>query len=204
VASSNFAPGFRLLVADERAAMPQESSTFERQPFLQTESMHPLDCFTTNLSREQGAWASAFSKEQTAYALAQVSAVNVLPSLVELDTGYALLEYTVRLRDHMDGLLVAELVQVLQNDGQDAHWGKLDATVFAAVIGAGVAAYIDITPGHETLHLRYANALVTEFSTARRAAELSRSALFLQSALYERFDALLEPIRGRIWLWLIG
>ncbi len=202
--ASSFQPGFRLLVTDERAALPQDSSIFESQPFLQTDSMHPLDRFTTNLSREQGAWANALSKEQTAYALAQVSAANILPSLVELDTGYALLEYAVRLRDHLDGLLVSELVQVLQNDGQNAHWGKVDATIFAAVIGAGVAACIDITPGQETLHLRYANALVTEFSTARRAAELSRSALFLQSALHERFDALLEPIRGRIWLWLIG
>jgi hypothetical protein len=204
VTASSFQPGFRLLVADERAALPQDSSIFECQPFLQTDSMHPLDRFTTNLGREQGAWANALSKEQTAYALAQVSAANVLPSLLELDTGYALLEYTVSLRDHIDGLLIAELVQVLQNDGQNAHWGKVDATVFAAVIGAGVAACIDTTPGHETLHLRYANALVTEFSTTRHAAELSRSALFLQSALYERFDALLEPIRGRIWLWLIG
>jgi hypothetical protein len=204
VTKSSFQPGFWLLVTDERASMAQDSSTFECQPFLQTNSMHLLDRFTTNLSREQGAWATALSKEQTAYALAQVSAANVLPSLVELDTGCALLEYAVTLRNHMDGLLVAELVQVLQNDGQNAHWGKVDATVFAAVIGAGVAACIDTTPGHETLHLRYANALVTEFSTARRVAELSRSALFLQSALYERFDALLELIRGRTWLWLIG
>ena len=68
--------------------------------------MRPLDRFTTNLSREQGAWANALSKEQTAYALAQVSAANILPSLVELDTGYALLEYAVRLRDHMDRLVM--------------------------------------------------------------------------------------------------
>ncbi|MEO8610193.1 MAG: hypothetical protein ABI690_20025 [Chloroflexota bacterium] len=202
--ASSFQPGFRLLVTDERAALPKNSSTFECQPFLQIDAMHPLDRFTANLSREQGAWANALSKEQTAYALAQVSAVNILPSLVELDTGYALLEYSVKLRDHMDGLLLAELVQVLQNEGQNAHWGKVDATVFAAVIGAGVAACIDITSGQETLHLRYANALVTEFSTARRVAELSRSALFLQSALHERFDALLEPIRAHIWFWLIG
>jgi hypothetical protein len=204
VAKSSFQPGFLLLVTDERPAQPKNSSTFECQPFLQTDSMHPLDRFAANLSREQGAWANALTKEQTAYALAQVSAANILPSLVELDTGCALLEYSVKLRDHMDGLLLAELVQVLQNEGQNVHWGKVDAMVFAAVIGAGVAACIDITAGHETLHLRYANALVTEFSTARRVAELSRSALFLQSALHERFDALLEPIRARIWFWLIG
>lgn len=202
--SSSFQPKYRLIVTEERACLPQDSSTFECQPFLQSDSMHPLDRFTTNLTREQGMWANALSKEQTAYALAQVSAANILPSLLELDTGYALLEYTARLRNNMDTLVIAELIHVLQNDGQDLHWGKVDATVFAAVIGAGVAACIDTTPGHETLYLRYANALVTEFSTARRAAELSRSALFLQSALYERFDALLEPIRGRIWLWLIG
>ena len=202
--ASNFQPGLRLLVAEERAGLPDDSSTFVCQPFLQTDSMRPLDRFIIDLSREQGAWANALTTEQTAYALAQVSAVNILPPLVELDTGYALLEYTVRLHDHMDGLLIAELIHVLQNEGQNVHWGKVDATVFAAVIGAGVAACIDITPGNETLHLRYTNALETEFSTARRAAELSRSALFLQSALYERFDALLEPIRARIWLWLIG
>jgi hypothetical protein len=203
VTSSNFQQGFRLLVSDERSLPSKESSTFERQPFLQNASTSPLDRFITDLTREQGVWQDTLSKEQTAYALAQVSASNVLPPLVEMHTGYAMLEYKVELRGHIDSLLVTELARVLHLHGQDLHWGKVEADVFAAVIGAGVAACIDTTPGREFLNLRYANALEMEFSTTRHAAELSRSALFLQSALHERFDAVLERVRARIWHWLI-
>lgn len=203
MSSSNFQHGFRRLVAEERSLPPDHYAPFVVQPFLQTYTFSPLDRFVTNLTREQGAWRNVLSREQTAYALAQVSAGNVLPSLVNLNSGYALLEYAAHLPDHMDRLLLTEFVHVLQSDGQDLHWGKVDSAIFAAVIGAGVAACIDITPNHETLYLRYANALEMEFSTMRRAAELSRSALFLQSALHERFDAILERVRERVWLWLM-
>ena len=166
--------------------------------------MHRLDRFIVSLTREQGAWESALSREQTAYALAQVSASRVLPSLIDLGTGSALLDYHVSLRDCLDTVLVLELVSVLDDYGQDLHWEQIEATLYAGVIGAGVAACIDTTPEHECLYFRYANALEIQLNNAHRAAELPRSVLFLQSALFERFDTLLDYVRARTWYWLLG
>jgi hypothetical protein len=192
------------LISEERSIPPDGWSSLECQPFIKSAPMNPADRFAMNLTREQGTWINALSKEQTAFALAQVSAINILPSLTELDTGGALLDYRVHLRKYLENTLVNELVNVLETSGADLHWGQVDSSVYAAVIGAGVVACIDTTPDQETLYFRYANALVNQLHSAHRAAELPRSLLFLQSALYERFDALLEPIRARTWVWLIG
>jgi hypothetical protein len=75
--------------------------------------------------------------------------------------------------------------------------------VYASVIGAGVAACIDTTPGDETLYLRYATTLAAELFVAGRTTDMPRSQLFLQTALYERVDILLEQMRVRTWYWLI-
>jgi hypothetical protein len=199
---SGFYP--RLLVSEERVFPAEGSSALQLQPFLHNGFLHRVERFSMNLTREQGSWANAMSKEQTAYALAQVSASQVLPQLVELDTGNEVLEYRVRLRDHLDSTLVSELVHVLANCGQELHWGQVDSNIYAAVIGAGVAACIDTTPQHETLYFRCATALVSQLNNAHHAAELPRSLLFLQTALYERFDVILDQIRNRVWFWLIG
>jgi hypothetical protein len=202
VSESGFYPS--LLVSEERAFPIEGSSPLHLQPFLRNSVLHRVDRFAMNLTREQGSWANAMSKEQTAYALAQVSASQVLPQLVELDTGNEVLEYRVHLRDFLDSTLVAELVHVLDSCGEELHWGQVDSNIYAAVIGAGVAACIDTTPQHETLYFRCANALVSQLNNAHHAAELPRSLLFLQTALYERFDVILDQIRNRMWFWLIG
>jgi len=200
--NSSFYP--HLLLPEERGAPLEGTSFLQCQPFLRANTMHRFDRFSINLTREQGIWADALTKEQTAYALAQVTAARVLPSLVELDSGNALLEYRVSLRDCLDNLLICELVNVLETCGQQLHWGQVDARVYAAVIRFGVAACIDTTPEQEVLYFRYAHALESRLNHVYRAAELPLSLLALQSVCYERFDALLDQIRARTWHWLIG
>jgi hypothetical protein len=173
------------LVAEERARIGAYESTFDIQPFL-----------------SGGASMQPMTPEQTAYALGQVTAASVLPSLTRLENGYELLEYQVDLRQKLNGDLVKELVAVLDSDGADLHWNQVDVCSYLCVIGAGVAACIDTTPGQEQLTLRYANALVSALHNAHRAEALPRSLLFLQTTLYERFDALLAEVRKRTWYWV--
>ncbi|MBI5667009.1 MAG: hypothetical protein HZC41_03305 [Chloroflexi bacterium] len=190
----------RQIVFEDRAHPDSDvsaASPFVRQP--QTESSTR---FMHDLARDYGCWSDVLSPEQTAYALAQVTAATVLPPLTRLNSGSELLDYRVSLREVLGSALVPELAAALNEP--DPHWQQVHASGYACVIGAGVAAYLDITPGSESLSLRYANALVPVLLNARRAAELPRSRLFLQTALYERFDALLARARARAWFWLAG
>lgn len=173
------------VVPEERARIGAYESTFERQPFLSDDTT-----------------IQGLTPEQTAYALGQVTANRVLPSLTLLENGYELLEYRVDLRESLNADLVKELVAVLENDGADLHWNQVDVNSYLCVIGAGVAASIDTTPGQEELSLRYANTLVSALHNARRAEALPRSLLFLQTTLYERFDTLLAEVRKRTWYWM--
>lgn len=173
------------LVAEERSHNHLYESTFDCQPYLSS------DVMTESLSREQ-----------TAYALGQITASKVLPSLTLLENGSELLVYRVDLRSSLNGSLVEELVKVLEADAEDFHWNQVEANSYLCVIGAGVAASIDTTPGQEQLFLRYANALVPALYNAQRAEALPRSTLFLQSALFERFDLLLAEVRKRTWFWV--
>jgi hypothetical protein len=173
------------IVPEERARIGAYESTFDQQPFLSNDT--PMQALTP---------------EQMAYALGQVTANGVLPSLTRLENGYELLEYRVDLREALNADLVKELVVVLENDGADLHWNQVDVSSYLCVIGAGVAACIDATPGQEQLSLRYANGLVSALHNAHRAEALPRSLLFLQTTLYERFDALLAEVRKRMWYWV--
>ena len=174
------------LVAEERIRPHIYESTYEQQPFLASGDLDIHD----------------MTPEQTAYALGQVTAPNILPTLTLLENGYELLEYRVELRAALHGELVNELVDVLDAAGADLHWNQVDANCYLCVIGAGVAACIDTTPQQEQLYLRYANTLVDALHNAHRAAELPRSLLFLETTLHERFDALLAEVRNRTWHWL--
>jgi hypothetical protein len=142
--------------------------------------------------------------EQTAYALGQITSSKFLPSLTRLSSGSDLLHYRVRLNEYLDADLVRELVASLESGASDMDWEQIQASCYACVIGAGVAACIDTTFGNEQLYLRYANALADQLGRARRAAEMPRSLLFLESALHEKVDVLLARVRQRMWLWLIG
>ncbi len=78
----------------------------------------------------------------------------------------------------------------------------MGADSYTFVIGAGVAATLDLHPGREQLYLRYASDLADELYLAGRAIDLPRSRLFLQTTLYERVDALLAQLRERCWRWV--
>jgi len=176
------------VIFEERVRPGVYESTYECQPFL---------------SRGELPWdMQALTQEQMAYALGQVTASNVLQSLTLLENGYEMLEYHVNLRDSLHPDLVKELVSVLDSSGSSLYWNQVDVSCYLCVIGAGVAACIDTTPGQEQLYLRYANTLVDALHQAQRAAELPRSLLFLQTTLYERFDLLLAEVRKRTWHWL--
>jgi hypothetical protein len=164
----------------------------------------PIDKAAAALTGEYGHWSDIMSQEQTAYMLAQVTAVNVLPPLVKLQSGHELLDYNVRLRDYLRDDLVWGIAVALDQHELDSHWQQIQTAGYACVIGAGVAANLDMTPDQETLSLRCTNTLAMVLSHTHRATELPRSLLFLQTALYERFDALLEKARAHAWFWLAG
>jgi hypothetical protein len=188
------------LTCEERSYLTSDETLVQEQPFL---SGHKADFHSAELLRELGGWESHISPEQTAFELSQVTAASVLPPLMQLDSGSELLEYHVRLRDHLASYMVMEMMAVLDSCGEELNWNQVDTTTYVCVIGAGVAACIDTTPGQEILYLRYANTLVSKLYGARRAAEMPRSLLFLQTTLHERVDALLAQARPRCWYWLI-
>lgn len=190
----------RQIVFEERSS-PDETTPLAC-PLIASSQADINDRFIARLAYEYGDWSEIITPEQTAYALAQVSAATILPPLTRLTNGYELLDYRVRLREVMDDELVAEIVSMLDQSDPEGFWQQVDASGYACVIGAGVAAYIDTTRGDETLSLRYANALVPVMLRAHGAAELPRSRLFLQTTLYERFDALLARVRTSAWFWL--
>ncbi len=190
------------LVAEECIAPEAKSSLLAMQPFQYGPATADGDRLRVHLARQTGQWAGLLSPEQTAYALAGVSASSVLLPLISMERGSDLLEYRVELHDMLDAVLVAELVAVLQQQGDQLNWQQTEAHVYTCVIAWGVAACFDTTPGAESLYLRCANTLHSSFSLARRQAELPRSLPLLQSTLYERFDALLAQARVRTWFWL--
>lgn len=190
------------LISEERLRPNKQDTTFEDQLFLSGDSTFRQR--RAVIAREIGSWQEEFSPEQTAYALAQVTASNILPPLLRMDSGSDLLHYQVRLRDYLDDMLVTELVTVLDSCAMDTQWEQVEASEYACVIGAGVAACINTAPGEEQLYLRYANALAAELGRVQRAAELPRSLLFLQTALQEKLDVLLQEVRRRTWFWLVG
>lgn len=186
---------------EERAAPEHGWSALERQPFHHTPKTSFADRMIVHLTREQGRWADLMSPEQTVYGLAQISA-TLLPPLTHLENGSELLDYQVQLHDYFDELLVREVMSVLESEAADLHWGQVETSVYVSVIGSGVAVCIDTS--RAALYLRYENRLATALHHAQHKTELPRSLLFLQSALYERFDVLLARARARTWFWLAG
>jgi len=172
-----------------------------RQPFLPTPHTSPSDNLLVALTLASGRWNELLSPEQTAYALAQVTALAILPPVEMLDNGSALLEYHVPLRDRMNPNLVAELVAVLASRGQELHWQQVESSVYVSVIYYGVAACIDTSHGAETLYLRYTNQRTEAIYNARYKTEIPLSLSGLQENLYERFDTLLNDVRLRISFW---
>ncbi len=192
-----------MLVNDEHAVMDFHALC-ENQPFIQTAAGFTACQYTAQVSRELGRWRQTVSPEQTACALGYITAARMLPSLVELENGRELLDYTVMLRQRLDAELVVELAMTLRTRAIELHWEQVGAHSYGAAIGSGVAVIIEITPGAEQLYFRYASHLADDLYKARGAVELPRSRLFLQSALYERFDTLLDEVRQRTWMWLYG
>jgi hypothetical protein len=182
------------ITIDERSQPPEDSVAF--QPYFSDAATS-----LTLLALEDGDWADPMQRERLALALSQVTASHILPPLVEVPTGEDLLNYQVILRDKIDPVLVAELRLVLDQQWRDLDWVKMGAYSYSFVIGAGVAATLDLSRGAEMLSLRYASDLADELYLAGRAIDLPRSRLFLQTALYERVDMLLAQVRERCWGW---
>jgi hypothetical protein len=184
------------LVVDERRC-PAEDEPLA-QPFLPGD-----DRSVPALSwLENGDWADLMNRENMAFALSQVTAANLLPPLLDLPTGVDLLRYHVELRDKLDPILVRELALILESQWQALGWEQVSQHSFLCVIGAGVAACIETTPGVECLSLRYANGLANELFHAGRAIDLPRSRLFLQTTLHEKINPLLVHLRDRCWQWV--
>lgn len=156
------------------------------------------------MARQLGDWSEFLSEEQTALALSQVTAAHILPPLTVLSCGSDLLDYSVNLRDQLDASLVREMALMLNADWHDLGWERVNGSTYLCVIGAGVAGCIHTTPNQERIYLRYASSLENELYLAGRAVDLPRSRLFLQTALYERIDALLVEVRARTWYWIYG
>lgn len=182
------------IVVDERCS-PAEDEQTRLQPFLRE---GPLSV----AALDQAGWSDYLSREGSALALSQVTAAHVLPPLLELPTGEDLLNYHVDLRAQLDPTLVRELALILEQDWQALGWEQVSPTRYLCVIGAGVAASLDTTPGTEQLDLRYASELESELFHAGYAPDRLRSRLFLQSALYEKVNALLSRVRKRAWHWV--
>jgi hypothetical protein len=184
------------IVVDERCCPAEDEAL--AQPFLPgaNRSVPALSWL------EKGDWADLMNHENTALALSQVTAANVLPPLLDLPTGVDLLQYRVELRDQLDPILVRELALILENQWQALGWEQVSETSFLCVIGAGVAACIETTPGEECLYLRYASVLANELFHAGRAIDLPRSRLFLQTTLHEKINPLLARLRDRCWQWV--
>lgn len=182
------------IVADERST-PPENDAYLVQPFLR-EGRLPLAML------EQAHREGNVETETLALALSQVTAAHILPALTDIETGTEMLDYHVDLRDVLDPLLARELGMVLLNNWQALGWEQVSEYRFLCVIGAGVAACLDTTPGAEQLDLRYASDLQDRMFLAGTAPDRLRSRLFLQTALYEKVDILLGQLRERVWSWL--
>ena len=182
------------IVIEERCS-PAETEARQFQPFLQANGLPPDTLVEQHLS-------ALMSDESLALALSQVTAANVLPPLLELPTGEDMLKYQVELRDNLHPVLVRELALVLEKDWRALGWQQVSHLRYLCVIGAGVAASLDITPGMEQLELRYASDLESELFHAGCAPDRLRSRLFLQSALHEKINVLLARVRNNMWHWL--
>lgn len=144
------------------------------------------------------------TEEQTAFVLAQFTAAHILPPMVDLPCGSDLLNYRVDLRGTIGPGLLRELTEVLVTQGSECGWVRVHQYAYLSVIGAGVAARLDVTPGSEHLTLQIEPNLANELFHAGRAPDLPRSRLFLQASLYENVDRLLTRLRQRTWYWLAG
>ena len=193
----NFSSYFKLSIYEDTATPDDESVSC--QPFLIENEEQSR--FVQQLAREVGTWGETTSPEQTAFALAQVTAAHVLPPLTPLPCGSDLLAYSVQLRSRMDGALIDELAMVLKTSWRELGWKQVGSATYLCVIGAGVAACLDMTTYE--LSLRYDTELEHALYLAGRTVDLPRSRLGLQSILYERFDCLLAQVRDRTWHWII-
>ncbi|MEZ4667197.1 MAG: hypothetical protein R3E39_04645 [Anaerolineae bacterium] len=172
-----------------------QGSSISIQPFMGQERASPLDLYFIYSLKVSENWENWFSAEQSAYALAQVQAALALPSLTEFASVAALLECRVNFRTHLDDTIVEAITKVLISRGASINWNRVDSVNFASVVGAGVAACVDITSGGEVLYLRFANDVATAITKAKREAELPQSLQGLETLIRERIDELLAYAR---------
>lgn len=156
------------------------------------------------LAQQCGGWFEFLNREQTALALSQLTAAHILPPLVPLLYGSDLLEYEVAFRSQLDETILNELRIVLAREWREMGWEQVGKDTYLCVIGAGVAACLNTTPNNECLSLRYSSDLQHELYLAGRTVDLPRSRLFLQTALYEKFNLVLSRVRAHLWFSISG
>jgi hypothetical protein len=183
----------------ERQNAPCHDHLTSLQPFMQMQALYSADRQWIQTCQETSNWQNLLTREQAAYALAQVTASRALPSMSEYVSVVALLESQLRLRDHLNDRLVEIISDVLHREGSALHWNKLDESVFCSVIGWGVALCVDTAPECETLYLRFADHIATAISAADRRAELPRSVIGIETNICERFEVILERARAILW-----
>lgn len=188
-------PKPRFILVQEERSLPDPAQQVQFQPFLRYGDF-TLDSLQQCLSLPHT------TRETIALALSQITAQRILPALTTIETGSQMLNYQVRLRDVLSPMLTHELGLVLASHGRELGWEQVSQYQFLCVIGAGVAASLDVTPGQEQLDLRYASDLQDRLYLAGSAPDRLRSRLFLQTALFEKVDNLLSRLRERIWYWL--
>lgn len=196
-------PNLHPLVVEERACPAGGEFSRPLHPYAGRARLEPAQRFYLHLAAHSSG-QPALADEALAYALAQVCAARVLPPLAEVESGAELLNYRVALRDVLHDQLVLGLARVLRQHDPDLGWVQVDADDYLSVIGAGAAACLSIAPGAEALSLRWGRALADELRAARGPRALPRSLVFLQAALHERVDALLNPARAQALYWLSG
>ena len=181
-----------------------QGSLMAYQPFMDKTLLRGCDSLLLTTAQINGKWTQWLSAEQTAFALGQVTTSHALPPLNKVVTIAALLDSRLRLRDYFDDCLVDAITDTLANEGDFLQWKQVEATSYACVIGAGVAACIETTSGDEILYLRYANQIAEAISQAQNETELPRSILGLQLHLQECIDLLLAYARRKTLQYLTG
>lgn len=184
----------RLWVTDT-ASPSLYGSVMEYQPFMNRERMESSDKLLLDWAQAHGQWTQWLSKEQTTYALAQVTANRALPLLTQYVSIATLLDSRIHLRDYLEPNMVEALSSTLYHHSQNLEWRQLDATCFVYVIGAGIAACIDARQQDEVLYLRYSNQIADAIARAKSESDLPRSLKALENNLQECFDLLLTSTR---------
>lgn len=189
------------LIVEERSSSADVLTQF--QPFLMTSETALTDPLLVSLTRQHGNWENLMSREQTAYALGQVTATSIMPPFSTIENGRDLIEYRVWLSDVLEAGILRDVGLVLEQSCRELNWHRMQESVYVHAFGtSGVAACIDTSAGEESLYFRYANEVFEELHGAGCVAEIPFKLAQLEVGLHQCFDKLLRQVRSRSMHWL--